>query len=345
MKKKLLFVDDEPMSIKGLQILLDYGALGLEIVGACYNGEAALEFIGREMPDIVITDIWMPLVDGIQMMKSVYEHKWDVHIIVLSGYGEFEYAKQALDYGASGYLLKPVEKEQMEDVLRKTVAMIDEQRRLQREAELAHESEPLLKRKFLEDFIEGRLKLNEAKERAHYFNLTLYDTEVMFMPVQIDHYAHNHAFAGNAGRKLLAYAVCNIAGEILLQDGIGTAILVDNTVRLIMNPRTGILNREAIRSASDKICAQIMTCLKEPVIINETGYGDASDNANIAGAYPKEEADRLLTIMESGHQAKSDELFSALWRQSGGDACACRDIRQRSDGSQHGFSKRIRGKL
>ncbi|WP_027091356.1 response regulator [Cohnella thermotolerans] len=115
---KALLVDDEPFAIDALKLFVDWEAHGFEICGACEDGEEALEAIGRLGPDVVVTDIRMPAVDGLQLIElaqSRYGRR--VHFVVLSGYGEFEYARSALRQGVAHYLLKPIVPEEAAYVL------------------------------------------------------------------------------------------------------------------------------------------------------------------------------------------------------------------------------------
>ncbi|WNS46054.1 response regulator [Paenibacillus sp. MMS20-IR301] len=106
---KVVLADDETIALEGLLSLTDWEELGFEICGACENGEAALAVIAQSKPDLVITDIRMPGIDGLELIRRVRGLEIEQPIfIVLSGYGEFEYARTAIRYGVKHYLLKPV---------------------------------------------------------------------------------------------------------------------------------------------------------------------------------------------------------------------------------------------
>jgi YesN/AraC family two-component response regulator len=137
---RLLLVDDEPIILKGLRRLVDFEALGMRVVGEAYDGRQALELIERLKPDVVLTDIWMPVVDGVELMRSIRARGLRVQVIVLSGYSEFAYARQAVVYGALDYLLKPVGAEELSGALRRANRVIEEERRA--EAEPPRHMEP-----------------------------------------------------------------------------------------------------------------------------------------------------------------------------------------------------------
>ena len=105
---RILLADDEPMILEHTKALLDWKALGCVIIGEAHNGEEGLRLIRSLHPDIVITDVVMPGLTGLEMMDKASDLH-DIHYIFLSGYQEFDYVRHALRAGAVDYLLKPVE--------------------------------------------------------------------------------------------------------------------------------------------------------------------------------------------------------------------------------------------
>lgn len=105
---KLLIVDDEPLVLVGIKSMIDYGKLNLEIIGTATNGKAALDIMAQNMPDIVLTDIKMPVMDGLEFLKEVRRLYGDASpiVVMLTSYEDFHMAKQALTYHAFDYLVK-----------------------------------------------------------------------------------------------------------------------------------------------------------------------------------------------------------------------------------------------
>lgn len=117
---KVLLVDDEPFILQGLAVIIDWGREGFEIAGKVSNGLEALEFLRTEKIDLVITDIKMPEMTGLELLERVRQEKIsDAYFVVLSGYSDFEYARRALQNDCLDYILKPVGREELISVLGK----------------------------------------------------------------------------------------------------------------------------------------------------------------------------------------------------------------------------------
>lgn len=121
---KVLIVEDEEMLRKGLRYTFDWNAADCIVVGEAYNGQDGIDKIKNLDPDIVIVDINMPIMDGITMIKNTRE-EYIYSAIVLSGYDEFKFAKQAIHLGVMEYLLKPVDNDQLIDALEKAKSQVN----------------------------------------------------------------------------------------------------------------------------------------------------------------------------------------------------------------------------
>lgn len=111
---KVLLVDDESVILQGLSVIIDWEQEGFHIIGRAGNGREALEIIRSENPDVVISDIRMPVMTGLELLERVRrENISDANFIILTGFDDFEYARTALKNNALDYLLKPVEREEL----------------------------------------------------------------------------------------------------------------------------------------------------------------------------------------------------------------------------------------
>ena len=123
MNLKVMLVDDEPIIMTGLQKLIDWEAEGYEIVKTASNGMEAIEYLNKAKVDLIITDIRMPEMDGLSMIKTIKEKAIsDAYIVLLSGYSDFGFAKQAIKFGCSDYILKPIQEKALVDSLRNVAA-------------------------------------------------------------------------------------------------------------------------------------------------------------------------------------------------------------------------------
>ena len=116
---KVFLVEDEAIIRHGIRDNIDWASHGFEFAGEAGDGEYAYPLILKAQPDILVTDIKMPFMDGLELSRLVKKALPRTRIIVLSGYNEFEYAKEAIKIGISDYLLKPVSSAGLIDALKK----------------------------------------------------------------------------------------------------------------------------------------------------------------------------------------------------------------------------------
>lgn len=122
---RILLVEDEPASTDYLASLIRRELPGMEVVAAVENGEEALHFIRRQPVDIVVTDIKMPVMDGLKLAEAVRSTWPMIPVVIVSGYELFEYAKTALRFGVSDYLLKPVKPRELVECLERIALRLE----------------------------------------------------------------------------------------------------------------------------------------------------------------------------------------------------------------------------
>lgn len=110
---KILIVDDEKYEAALIEKCVDWTKEGFELVGSAQTAASALELFAARVPDIVFCDINMPVMNGLEMSRRMKEERKEVCIIIVTGYREFEYARQALELGAQNYILKPIQPEEL----------------------------------------------------------------------------------------------------------------------------------------------------------------------------------------------------------------------------------------
>lgn len=153
---QVLLVDDEPAIREGLRTLVDWRQLGFAICGDAANGREGLEACGRLKPDVMLVDIRMPGIDGLQMIEEIRRLSLSCKVLILTGYSDFQYAKRAIDNQVDGYLLKPVDPDELQErLLRLRQKISDERAAMERlESSRSLEKEQLLRRMLTEDNVD-----------------------------------------------------------------------------------------------------------------------------------------------------------------------------------------------
>ncbi len=121
---KVLIVEDEPFVRQGIVLTVDWTALDCFIVGEAVNGEEGFEMAQRFKPDIILTDVKMPRMDGIEMLKLLREKGNAAHVVILTAYSDFAYVQSALRLGAADYLLKPFHDGELESIILRIRALL-----------------------------------------------------------------------------------------------------------------------------------------------------------------------------------------------------------------------------
>jgi Response regulator containing CheY-like receiver domain and AraC-type DNA-binding domain len=164
---KVLIVDDNKIERESLKECIDWNSVGTELVGDANNGFSAIELLKEHKPDILITDIKMPQINGIELARQAIGICPKIKIIFLTGYEEFDTARNAVNLNAYGYIIKPVAISEFYDIFKKAInASITENLSLQKEKKLIQqlvEILPVLKEKFIRDLLLGIETTDEIK--------------------------------------------------------------------------------------------------------------------------------------------------------------------------------------
>lgn len=151
---RVLLVDDEQIDLDGLRLLVDWSSLGMEVVAAVHSTKEALALINKQPIDILITDIKMPMTSGLELARQALEGRPDLKVIFVSGYEDFQYAKQAIAMSASGYVLKPIDDDELNHVLMNVKDTLEYERKQRQVASAYSESVPLVKNELLVNLLE-----------------------------------------------------------------------------------------------------------------------------------------------------------------------------------------------
>ncbi|MGG6314509.1 response regulator transcription factor [Paenibacillus macerans] len=182
---KVLLVDDEREIRQGLRLKVDWQGLGLRVGGEASNGSEALEWLKDESCDIIITDMRMPIMDGVELLEHCAKEYPRTRLIVLTGYDDFQYAHAAIKNKASDLLLKPVSRSELAEALSKVVGELERERSTQEEQQLAEWKLSRYLEEMKEQFINSVIKgypagANPWQERVRLFGLN----ELAVQPVR-----------------------------------------------------------------------------------------------------------------------------------------------------------------
>lgn len=154
---RAVIVDDEKYDLEGLRQLIPWTELGIEVVCSENRPLAALSYIDHHPIDILVSDIKMPVLSGLELSRKAQDINPHLKTIFISGYQDFEYAKEALSLKADGYIIKPVDDDEIVLLLRKVVSELDAERRSRKKQSELDESLALVKSDFLQHLLEGRV--------------------------------------------------------------------------------------------------------------------------------------------------------------------------------------------
>ena len=198
-KIKVFLVEDEVIIRSGVKKSINWEQEGYEFVGEASDGELAYPMILKEKPDILITDIRMPLMDGLELSRLVKKELPDIKILILSGYDEFEYAKKAIKIGVTEYLLKPISAAKLTEVLNavaETIRQENEEKNLLETyfAEMRENTERDKMRLF-EKLLMGDLSMGEILEAGERFGMNLGASCYKIVLFKILANLENHVYA------------------------------------------------------------------------------------------------------------------------------------------------------
>lgn len=189
---KMVILDDEKMERKYMKKYIDWNSMGIEIVGEAANGVDGLEVCLNVKPDIILTDVKMPEMDGLEFSKKVKEFLPDVKIIFISGHDDFSYARSAVDLNAFGYILKPFRIENVIEVVRKVTTKCDEELKKDTERsklkKILDENKGLLKDSLIRELLNGIGSYERIWERIDYLGINVIRGWYCTLLIEVDEF-------------------------------------------------------------------------------------------------------------------------------------------------------------
>lgn len=234
---KVLLVDDEVLIREAVRDNVHWSDLGFRLMGTCRNGKEAVDAIRETPPDLLLTDIRMPHMDGIELTKYVYQNYPGIKVVIISGYDEFEYAKQAIRYKVIEYILKPISAYELSDTLTKIRQNLDYENQwltsMKKIRGAYYNSRQILKREFLNHLILGQIMHQGIAKKMKEMDIRLsgnYFT-VILIEAKDDTVFSRSSFQDN--KDLALFAILNVAEEVLSQSGNG-AVFQDKESRTVV---------------------------------------------------------------------------------------------------------------
>ncbi|MFM9327600.1 response regulator [Paenibacillus mesotrionivorans] len=268
----------------------DWEGLGFQVTDSAENGQEAWELFAKGAPDLLLTDIRMPFMDGLQLAERVKRQYPGTRVVILSGYDEFEYAQRALKLSVDEYVLKPFSSGDLANVLAKVRTVLDEEAAEKRDMEQLREhyrrSLPVLRENFLATLMMRPLKRKELEEKSALYDIQLTGVSFQVAVVSLDaagprEQGQTGAVLGGEPRReqapstisedqeLLLFASLNIAEEIVESRNLGRVFLHQGQVVLLTIAQQGDLQAvsAATMAAAEEIRQAIERYLKQTVTI------------------------------------------------------------------------------
>ncbi|TCM89765.1 AraC family two component transcriptional regulator [Paenibacillus sp. BK033] len=256
---KVLIVDDEAQIRRWMEALLAKTGLELQVLGTCGNGAEALEFCRVHPVELVITDIRMPIMDGLELIRSLKEENIPVRTLILSSYDEFKYASEALKLGADDYILKAeVTSESLRETVNKAKSRMDAEKQRTNEVHQLksrlNENQYAMRASYFNNLLRGdQAARRDFRRTMDLYRTKLADKHVMLMAVSLDDRSETAA-PKIADPGLLEKAILNILDETIAKEtGTGCAFAYQENLFVILCNAEGFggktVREKAIRDA------------------------------------------------------------------------------------------------
>ena len=221
---KILLVDDEILVRDAIRENIDWKGMDCELVGDCENGQQAAEFVKEHEVDIVLTDICMPYMDGMELSHFLHDNYPDIIIVIFSGFGEFEYAKKAIQYNVSEYMLKPVTAMELTKVIEKMKEKVDAQKKeknkmqvLMRDSQGYKKNANMIRSKTIEALVNCSRDVNESLEEQKKMGISMEASSYRVAVFDMDLYSDLYQIDTEKRQEsaLMAFVLYNVSDEIV----------------------------------------------------------------------------------------------------------------------------------
>ncbi|HEY0828635.1 MAG TPA: response regulator, partial [Bacilli bacterium] len=225
---KALIVDDEKHVRDAIKLLVDWNSFGINTVLEAEDGESAMQIVAFEQPDLIFTDMMMPYRNGVELLKWLHSHSPNSKTIVISGHDDFEFVRSTVKLGGVDYILKPIDREQLEDAVNKAVTSLKETKQIQeqqfRKSMEINQFKPVFWDKMFSSLITDPLanpNINETVQMEFKLQHKLQKCSIAILSFDMIETSIREKF--NSSMDLLFYALANICNEFLALNNRGFA--------------------------------------------------------------------------------------------------------------------------
>lgn len=343
---KLMIVDDDPWVLQWLGESINWKDCGFSYIREAVNGYHAMALIDEDQPDIVITDIKMDKMDGIELLTQVREKYPGIRVILLSGYHEFEYARAAIKKGAVDYLLKPIEENELISLVKRTLMELQSERankeREQKIAEQLEQSIPILQENFIKELLSGNIpELDILKSELSSRNISIDFSAYYILVMEIDNFVNLKGLRDPETLKNIKRNQKSSVESFLNQKGKCVSFYENDQLVIGFSPRSeesmsGIgLICEKIRKETGNTASIGVSKLKKDVSLAHEAYIEAyealkrkfyfgtnqiifADNIGMlskSNVFEVNRRDQLLNYLDTGNHEKASRLLKEIFAE------------------------------
>ena len=332
MSYKVFLVEDEIVAREGIRDNVDWQSAGFEFCGEAPDGEIALPLIEKNQPDVIITDIKMPFMDGLQLSKIIREQMPWVKIIILSGHDEFDYAQSAIKLGVTEYLLKPINATEIQNVLQTVATALDQESEERKNLkELQSQIKDILtlqRERLLLQLVVGGVSSTEAIEQCRQIGLDIIAQQYLVVLIKVHFYEddgyvdfakyqeiqsivaelanmHPSAFFAQKSVQELLLVMNGADPEELKQDGLFLASLIQQDIEAGTGYRVSV----GVGNVQQRLSDIFLSFAEALTAVNKSNPNPPIDNHNMAQMLQLEQS-TVEQYLKSGLSIEFDTFFT-----------------------------------
>jgi len=281
---KLVIVDDEPMERTYMKQFIDWSSMGIEIAGEAANGVDGLKICSIVKPDIILTDIKMPEMDGLEFSRKVKEILPDIKVVFISGHGDFDYARSAVDLNAFGYILKPFRIEEVMEVVRKVLSKCDDEQKKEDERvqlrKILDENKGILKDSLIRELMDGTDIDDGIWERINYLGLKISKGIYCVLLLEVDEYENAVRNMTVEEKQIFSLSILEKIRQKLDKRCMGEVVKVSGKNYIIMLSISGEVSKEFSAGETYSVAESVKSRIEEMNITVTIGISSTCDELN-----------------------------------------------------------------